>query len=76
MTVLTIRALRLKAPKVESKEVKKITFDEEKAVRDLGEMIKCKTVSYRDRSLEDNAEFEKFYAYLEKAFPNIYKTPN
>jgi len=72
MTLLTIRALRLKAPKIEPKEVSKITFDEEKAIRDLGEMIKCKTVSYRDRSLEDDAEFEKLYAYLEKAFPNIY----
>ena len=29
------------------------------------ELIKCKTVSYRDSSLEDNAEFEKNY--------NLYK---
>ena len=72
MTLLTIRALRLKATKIEPKEVSKITFDEEKAIRDLGEIIKCKTVSYIDTSLEDNAEFEKLYAYLEKAFPNIY----
>lgn len=49
-----------------------VNADSEKAVSDLAEMIKCKTVSNFDRSLEDDAEFEKFKALLPKLFPNIY----
>ena len=45
----------------------------DKAVRDLQAMVQCKTVSYVDESLEDDAEFEKFYALLPALFPNVYR---
>lgn len=49
-------------------------FDGDKAVRDLQALIRCKTVSYRDKSLEDDAEFAKLEALLPQLFPHVYDT--
>ena len=51
-----------------------ITFDREKTVDALAELIKCKTVSYADHSLEDDAEFEKLIAKLPGLYPNVFAT--
>ncbi len=48
-----------------------VVFDREKAVKNLQELLKCKTVSYHDSSLEDDAEFEKLKALLPKLYPNV-----
>ena len=42
--------------------------DEKKVVDDLAAMIRCRTVSNLDHSLEDEAEFEKFRALLRDRF--------
>lgn len=49
-------------------------FDKEKTVKNLAELVKCKTVSYYDKSLEDEKEFEKLYAKLPSLYPNVIKT--
>lgn len=49
-------------------------FDGDKAVRDLQALIRCKTVSYRDKALEDDAEFTKLEALLPQLFPHVYGT--
>ena len=51
-----------------------ISFDKEKTVDALAELIKCKTVSYSDHSLEDDAEFEKLISKLPELYPNVFKT--
>ena len=51
---------------------KKVELDEEKIVKDMQEMIRCKTVSYRDESLIDKAEFEKFRNLLPELYPNVH----
>ena len=72
--VLIVRALLFK-PKTENKRVcETVTVDEEKAVFTLSEMIKCKTVSDRNKQLEDEREFQKFKDLLPTLFPNVYKT--
>lgn len=73
MTLLCLRAMRLKAPKIEIKEITPIDFDKEKAIRDLAELIKFKTVSYRDKALEENNEFDKLESYIKTAFPSVAK---
>ncbi len=47
------------------------TFDRDRAVETLSELIKCKTVSNRNPELEDNAEFEKLVARLPKLYPQV-----
>ena len=74
LAVIIIRALCF-SPKegVKISETKE-NFDGEKAISNLCELVKCKTVSYRDGALEDNAEFVKFIEILPKLYPNVFKT--
>ena len=51
-----------------------IVFDKEKAVSSLQQLIKCKTVSYYDSSLEDDSEFEKLISLLPQLYPNVFKS--
>lgn len=68
-----IRTLNFKpnSQKTVSNEV--IDFDKDRAVECLRELIRCKTVSYTDSSLEDDNEFDKFKALLPKLYPNVFK---
>ena len=70
--VVIIRTLSFKPkamPKVSDDEV---TFDKEKAVNNLQELVKCKTISRIDHVGEDDAEFDKLIAKLPEMFPNVY----
>lgn len=49
-----------------------IDFDRDAAVHTLAELVKCKTVSYHDHSLEDDAEFEKLIAMLPNLYPRVF----
>ena len=50
-----------------------VSVDEEKVIADLADMIRCRTVSNLDHSLEDEAEFEKFRALLRERFPLMHE---
>ena len=70
--VLLVRAAKFN-PKVNVKPSgKKVELDEEKIVKDMQEMIRCKTISYTDPSLIDETEFEKFQNLLPELYPNIH----
>ena len=49
-----------------------IDFDGEKAIENLRELVRCKTVSYKDRALEDEAEFQKLISKLPYLYPNVF----
>ena len=49
------------------------SFERDKAIDNLCRLIRCKTVSYREHSLEDNSEFEKLISMLPELYPNVYK---
>ena len=73
IAVILIRTALFK-PKANAKvsdEV--ISFDGDKAVENLRELVRCKTVSYRDSSLEDDGEFKKLIAKLPELYPNVFK---
>ncbi len=48
-------------------------FDSARAAENLRALVRCKTVSYRDHSLEDDAEFEKLIDMLPELYPNVFK---
>ena len=52
-------------------DVKPEEFDREKTVEALVELVKCKTISYNDPALEDEAEFQKLISLLPKLYPNV-----
>lgn len=49
-------------------------FDKEKAVSNLQQLIRCKTISYYDKNLEDDAEFKKLIDLLPELYPNVFNT--
>ena len=53
---------------------KEITFPQEDAISALGQLIQCKTVSYHDPALEDDAEFKKLIALLPALYPRVFDT--
>lgn len=73
LAVVLIRTANFKPkpqPEISQEEV---SFDKEGAVSSLAELVKCKTVSYSDHALEDDAEFEKLIAKLPGLYPNVFK---
>ena len=72
IAVILIRTLafRPKAqPPVSNEE---ITFDKAAAVSALQQLVQCKTISYNDHTLEDDAEFEKLIALLPGLYPRVF----
>ena len=73
LAVIIIRALNFK-PKANAKLLEnEESFDAQRATDNLCRLVRCKTVSYRDSSLEDDAEFEKLIAMLPELYPNVHK---
>ena len=54
-------------------EKQEITFDGDAAIYALQQLVRCKTVSYYDNTLEDDEEFEKLISLLDKLYPNVIK---
>ena len=48
-------------------------FKRDESIKALQELIKCKTVSYYDSSLEDDNEFKKLISLLPSLYPNVFK---
>ena len=71
--VVTARTLAFK-PKREARPAPDAAgVDGKKVAEDLAAMIRCRTVSNLDHSLEDEAEFEKFRALLRERFPLLHE---
>jgi len=73
LLVLVIRALCFipKAQPETSQE--EVTFDKDAAVSALQQLVQCKTISYNDKSLEDDAEFEKLISLLPTLYPKVFE---
>ncbi len=73
VAVVTVRTLSFKPkaqPPVDNEEY---PFDKELAVDALAQLVRCKTVSYNDHTLEDDAEFDKLIALLPALYPNVFE---
>ena len=74
LAVVTVRALRFipkPQPRLSQEEV---SFDRDAAVDALAQLVRCKTVSYNDHSLEDEEEFQKLISLLPRLYPNVMET--
>ena len=72
IAIIIIRTLRFKPGEGVETDTDTIDISEDEVVSRLVELVKCKTVSNEDPTLEDDAEFEKFYALLPSLYPNVY----
>ena len=73
VAVVLVRTLRFTPKPQPAISEEAVSFDKDAAIDALAQLAKCKTISYNDRSLEDDAEFEKLYALLPTLYPNVYK---
>ena len=71
--VVLVRTMRFLPEAKPEREVIPVKYNADKAVSDLSKMIRCKTVSHTDPSLDDEKEFEKFKNLLPKLFPLVYQ---
>ena len=72
IAVLVGRAIAFRPGKEAPVSAESVHCDENKAVSDLAEMIRCKTVSDTDESREEEAEFAKFEKLLPRLFPQVH----
>ena len=73
LAVILIRTLHF-TPKAEAAYPRsEAAFDREAAVSALQQLIRCKTVSFHDKALEDDAEFEKLISLLPKLYPHVFE---
>ena len=73
LAVLILRALAFKPKPQEVKEAEPVSFDKDAAVESLAQLVRCKTVSYNDPALEDDAEFRKLINLLPTLFPRVFE---
>ena len=74
LAVLLIRAALFRPHTADDESAEAVSFDSQAAILALAELVKCRTVSYADHSLEDDAEFEKLISLLPTLYPNVMKT--
>ncbi len=73
LAVILIRAMTFK-PKVRPKaDNAPVDFGKNAAVESLRELVRCKTVSYMDASMEDDTEFEKLVSKLPTLYPRVFE---
>ena len=72
IAVLVVRTLRFTPKPAPAPAGDTVEFDKEKAVSNLQQLVRCKTVSYHDSALEDPAEFEKLIALLPELYPHVF----
>lgn len=73
VAVLLVRAAMFKPHKAPVPSGEKVELDEEKIVADMQQMLRCRTVSYNDSSLIDEAEFDKFRELLPRLYPRVHE---
>ena len=72
VAVILVRTVRFQPKAQPELSIEAVEFDRDKAVSNLAELIRCKTISYSDHSLEDDAEFEKLIEKLPGLYPNVF----
>mgnify|MGYP003292063815 CR=1 FL=1 len=73
LAVVLVRTLRF-TPKPQPEISEEVyDFDKEKAVDALAQLVRCKTISYNDKTLEDNAEFDKLISLLPGLYPKVFE---
>ena len=74
IAVILIRTLRFKPlpqPKIIDDSV---NFNREESISALQQLVRCKTISFYNKELEDDAEFEKLISLLPNLYPHVFST--
>lgn len=69
---LAARAARFAPPEEEPRDPQPVEVDMDALVKTLSSLVRCKTVSHRDRSLEDDSEFDRLVSMLPELYPHVH----
>ena len=72
LIVVLCRTLAFKPKAQPEADTAPVEFDRQAAVNALSELVKCRTISYNDPTLEDDAEFEKLVSLLPTLYPRVF----
>lgn len=72
IAVVAVRTIRFRPKPQPAVTKEEIVFDRDAAVDSLAQLVRCKTVSYNDHSLEDEGEFQKLISLLPTLYPNVF----
>lgn len=72
LAVILIRAATFRPKPQPAISDESVSFDKDASVSALAELVKCKTISYNDHSLEDDAEFDKLISLLPSLYPRVF----
>ena len=73
VAVILVRTAKFQPKAQPELSTEAVEFDRDKAVSNLAELVKCKTISHADHSLEDDGEFEKLISKLPALYPNVFE---
>ena len=72
--VIIARTLMFTPGAEEERTFEEVEFDRRAAEDSLAALVRCRTVSHEDASLEDSAEFEKLIGLLPALYPEVLRT--
>ena len=72
MSVVLVRTLNFKPKDSVSPDSEKVEFNRDRAVTNLQQLVKCRTVSYYSHEGEDEAEFKRLTKMLSELYPHVY----
>ena len=72
VAVIAIRTLRFTPKPQPTLSEEAVEFDKDAAIEALTQLVRCKTISYNDKSLEDDAEFDKLISLLPGLYPQVF----
>ena len=72
VAVVAIRTIRFTPKPHPAVSEENFDFDKDAAVDALAQLVRCKTISYNDKTLEDDAEFEKLISLLPGLYPRVF----
>ncbi len=74
LAVILARTMGFKPKAQAALTVTEEEFDRDRTVENLATLVRFKTVSYRDPSLEDDSQFEALIEKLPELYPHVYQT--
>ncbi len=73
IAVILVRAALFKSYEEVKPTPESVNLNQDKIIRDMQAMIRCKTVSYREEALMAWEEFAKFEQVLQECYPLVHK---
>ena len=72
LTVLAVRALAFRPKPQNTPPAGPVSFDKDRAVEALQQLVRCRTVSCNDPAQEDETEFSKLIDLLPTLYPRVF----